>query len=85
MHTMQIDVPWSAYGQCTFFMPTVLRDWLYERGLRYSYVSKSSDGGGINAKTMYMVYKIHPSDATAFKIFFPECIVHHIEQPDYIY
>lgn len=90
MHTMQINVPWSVYGQCNYFMPYDLGGWCVERGLQYSYCGKDSTGDGltdgvVNTKSVYMVYKIHPDDAIVFKIFFPACTVHHIEQPDYTY
>lgn len=81
---MQIDVPCSEYGECTFIMPVILQAWLVKRALRGKFCGTQSWGDGYtngvtNVTATYMVYNIDEEDASAFKLMFPKCKVHVCE------
>jgi len=88
LHSMQINVPHSVYGECKYWMPKVLGLWLAERKLQYSLCSQSSGGDGTtngitNVESHYMVCNIEEVDGLAFKIMFPKCGVHICKQYSY--
>jgi hypothetical protein len=89
LHSMQLTVPQSVYGECTYFAPKPISEWLYGNGCeQWGYVGSSAWGNGYtdgvsNATSNYMVYNIHPEDATAFRIQFPQVKVHLGKQYDY--
>ena len=88
LHSMQIDVPHSVYGKCTYFIPSELNSWLLARNLRYSLCHQSSSGDGFtngvtNIKSHYMVNNIEEVDGLAFKIMFLACGVHICKQYSY--
>lgn len=80
--SMQVTVPQSKYGPCTYFMPDVLQDWLKSQGLRGSYCSGQSWGDGYtngvtNKTSVYMVGGIKDRETCLlFAILFPECQLH---------
>jgi hypothetical protein len=83
--SMQIDVPHSEYGECDWFMPTVLSDWLHERNLQSGYCAVISGGNGYtygvtNKESVYKVEGIEKEDALIFKIMFSKCKVHVFER-----
>lgn len=88
LQTMQVSVPHSEYGPCTYFMPKQLDDWLKQYNLQGSYCGGSSWGNGYtngitNKESTYMVYNINPGDAIAFQIMFPKCRIHVSELHEY--
>ena len=88
LHSMQLNVPHSVYGACSFFMPTKMQEWLRKYNLRADYCGGNSWGNGFtngvsNVDSTYMVNNIHPDDATAFGIQFPKVKIHLSKQYDY--
>ena len=89
LHCMQITVPHSLYGRCTYFAPKKITDWLFGNEINdYGYAGEESWGDGFtngisNATSTYMVYNIQPEDATAFGIQFPQVRVYLGKQYDY--
>ena len=88
LHAMQLNVPHSVYGECTYFIPKPLLKWLYEYDLKYFYCGGNSWGNGYtngvsNADSTYIVNNIQPDDATAFGIQFPQVKIHLSKQHDY--
>ena len=80
--TMQVSVPASIYDN-QFFMPSEMEMWVSNLGLQYRYAGSSStvDGyryiNGVSTKeNTYIVDNIDPTDASAFKIQFPDCRVY---------
>lgn len=88
VYSFQVDVPHSEYGECDWFMPKVLQDWLMDRGLQGHYGSGSSWGNGYtngvtNRESMYSVKHAQETDALAFQIQFPKCKVHEFKSHDW--
>ena len=88
LHCMQLNVPHSVYGACTYFIPEVIQEWLHSYNLQYNYCGGNSWGNGytdgvMNSDSTYMVYNICPEDASAFGIQFPKVKIHLSKQYDY--
>ena len=89
LHFMQISIPQSIYGECTYIIPKVFVEWFAQQDIKnWGYSSSESWGDGYtnglsNKTSTYMVYNIHPEDATLFKIFFPTVRVYTGKQYDY--
>lgn len=87
--SMQVNVPHSKYGDGTYFMATVLQNWLKEHGLHGSYCGGASWGDGTtngvtNKESHYMVNNLPGEEtSTMFKMVFPECKVHISPMYDY--
>lgn len=80
LFSMQITVPHSEYGECQYFMPTILRDWIVAHGLDNQYCGGGSWGDGFtngitNRTSVYMVRDVQEVDGVAFKLLFPKCDV----------
>jgi hypothetical protein len=84
-YSMQLRVPHSIYGPCTYFIPKPLLEWLAENNMKeWGYCGGESWGDGFtngvnNQTSTYMVYNIQPEDATAFKIHFPNVKIYIAE------
>ncbi len=81
MSSMQISVPHSKYGRCSWFVPGVIDEWLRKQGLYGSFCGTRSSGDGYtdgksNGYSVYMVNNVQETDSIAFKIMFPECEIH---------
>jgi hypothetical protein len=81
---MQINVPHSEYGECSYFMPVDMQKWLVERNLMGHYCGSVSSGDGYtsgvtNRESSYTVKGIKKEDGLVFKIMFPKCKVHIFE------
>lgn len=87
-YSIQISVPHSVYGACTYFIPEEISDWLHRYNLKYGYVGGSSWGNGFtngvtNQTSNYMVYNTRQGDALAFRMQFPHCKLYQSEQVEY--
>lgn len=74
MPSMQIDVPIKVYGRCDWFIPPLIAKWLKENHLSYGFAGSSSWGAG-----QYIISNIDPEHASLFKIQFPHCKVHIVD------
>jgi hypothetical protein len=88
LFSMQIIVPHSEYGTCTYFMPDVLQHWLMDRDLQGHYCGGGSWGDGYtnditNRESSYMVNNMQETDGLAFQIMFPKCKVYVCKQHEY--
>ena len=88
LHAMQLTVPHSVYGECTYFAPKSVEEWLAGYNLSPQYCGGGSWGDGYtngvtNHTSTYLVYNIQPDDATAFGIQFPTIKIHLSKQYDY--
>jgi hypothetical protein len=88
-YSMQLQVPHSIYGACTYFIPIPLLEWLTKNDLKeWGYCGGTSAGNGFtdgvdNRASTYMIYNIKPEDATAFGIQFPHVRIHLSKQYDH--
>lgn len=86
LFSMQINVPHSTFGVCSYFIPNEICLYLIEHGLRYGYVGRDMSGNGLtngvtNVRSTYMIYNIEDeSFGILFKIMFPACGIHFGEQ-----
>ena len=89
LHCMQLSVPHSVYGACTYFIPSPIIAWFAQYDIAdWSYCGGNSWGDGFtngvsNADSTYLVYNIRPEDASAFGIQFPHIKIHLSKQYDY--
>lgn len=80
-YSMQISVPHSEYGPCSYFMPKLMDDWLKKYSLQGSYCGSNSWGDGYtngvtNKESSYIVHNVELEDSIAFQIMFPKCRLH---------
>lgn len=90
LHSMHLGIPHAVYGSCDYFIPKPFKDWLNAHSIdNYFYCGGHSSGNGFNengrstAWSTYMIYNIHPEDASVLKIVFPEVTIHLSQQHDY--
>jgi hypothetical protein len=88
LFSMQISVPHSEYGPHEYFMPVILQAWVAKYKLNYEYTGGDSWGNGLtngitNKESTYMIRNIQETDATAFRLRFPQCKVHLSKQYEY--
>lgn len=78
---MQIDIPEAKYGNNGYALPPAIREWVYAIKGTYSKTHSSSSGNGYseidgayvsNSVHSYQVALKFESDATVFKIMFPD-------------
>lgn len=81
--SMQLTVPHSKFGKCSFFMPEIIRAWICENLGPFDYThcgeNRSGDGytnGVTNTESVYIIKWLLEEDGTRLKIAFPECRVH---------
>lgn len=79
MPSMQIDVPAEVYGRCDWFVPPLIAKWLRKNHLSYGFTGSSSWGAGERQEGHYIISNIDPEHASLFKIQFPHCRVHIVD------
>jgi len=86
--TFQVDVPHKDYGECDYFIPVKMREWLTEQKLTWGFGGTRSSGDGYtngitNKESVYSVRDAKEEDALAFQLLFPRTRIHVFQQYDY--
>jgi len=84
-YCVQVNIPHAHYGQCDYFIPQCIADWLRAHGLIGNYCGGGSWGDGFthgvtNRESVYIIRDIEDVDGLAFKINFPHCKIYISQQ-----